>query len=111
MARELDLFNERMEAPEVKEAIAGFVGHQVLLSILLLAGLVRESRTGETSWALAAVIILGPLVRYENVALSGPALCYLFARRHFRFRFACGLRRGWPCAHARRGRRAGGTSP
>jgi len=57
---------------------------QVLLSILLLSGLVRESRTGEVSWSLVAALILGPLVRYENLALSGPALCYLLARHHFR---------------------------
>ena len=64
---------------------------QVLLSILLLTGLARESRTGEVSWNLFAALVLGPLVRYENVALSGPALCYLLVRRKFAFAILAGL--------------------
>jgi len=64
---------------------------QVLLSILLLLALVRESKTGDVTPMLFGALILGPLVRYENVALSAPALLYLLLRRHFRFAIGAGL--------------------
>ena len=53
---------------------------QVLLSVGLVAGLVREKRHDHVPWWLGACLILGPLVRYENLALSVPALFYLLWR-------------------------------
>ena len=57
---------------------------QVLLSVLLVGGLILESRSQHLPWWLAVVIILGPLVRYENLALSVPAIFYLFYRKHYK---------------------------
>ena len=55
---------------------------QVLLSVGLAIGLIHEHRTQAVPWWLAPVIVLGPLIRYENLALSLPAVIYLAWRRH-----------------------------
>ncbi len=57
---------------------------QVTLSLLLVAGLIEERESGSAPWWLAAALMLGPLVRYENLALSGPALLYLGQRGQWR---------------------------
>ena len=57
---------------------------QLLLTLLLVAGLIHEIDTGRVSPGLMIGIVLGPLVRYENLALSGPAIMYLAYRRHWR---------------------------
>lgn len=54
---------------------------QVLLAGLALLGLLRERETGRADGWLAPVLILGPLVRYENLALTVPAVGYLLFRR------------------------------
>ncbi|HEU4325209.1 MAG TPA: glycosyltransferase family 39 protein, partial [Roseiflexaceae bacterium] len=51
---------------------------QVLLAVLVLMGLLAHHRSGVAPWWLGAVLVLGPLVRYENLVLSGPALLYLW---------------------------------
>jgi hypothetical protein len=53
---------------------------QMLLSVLLIYGLIIESREERFAPWLTAVLILGPLVRYENLALTLPALVFLFCR-------------------------------
>jgi hypothetical protein len=54
---------------------------QLFATALLIAGLVAERGGGkEAPWWLWPAIVLGPLVRYENLALSIPALGYLFIR-------------------------------
>ncbi|MDH4156610.1 MAG: hypothetical protein OEW00_04980, partial [candidate division Zixibacteria bacterium] len=57
---------------------------QLFLAVLTVIGLVRECRDSTVPWWLLVAIIAGPLIRYENLALSAPALGYLFLRRHFR---------------------------
>ncbi|MFN8534910.1 MAG: hypothetical protein U0556_15340 [Dehalococcoidia bacterium] len=54
---------------------------QVLLAVLALLGIVREHERGWLDWWLVPVLILGPLVRYENLALTVPAVGYLLWRR------------------------------
>lgn len=49
---------------------------QVALCVASVAGLARVS-LGEAPGWLAAVLVLGPLVRYENLAFSVPAIAYL----------------------------------
>jgi hypothetical protein len=56
---------------------------QMLLALLILAGLLHEQRTGKAAGWLVAAIVLAPLVRYECLAVSIPALAYLLWRRHF----------------------------
>jgi hypothetical protein len=53
---------------------------QLFATALLIAGLVAERGGGKAPWWLWFAIVLGPLVRYENLALSIPALGYLFIR-------------------------------
>lgn len=55
---------------------------QMLLGVLLVYGLITESREGTFPPWLALVIIVGPLIRYENLALAVPGLVYLFYRGH-----------------------------
>jgi len=57
---------------------------QILLTALLVLGLVREAETGRVAKWLIPVIVIGPLVRYENLALSLAAAGYFAARRRFR---------------------------
>jgi hypothetical protein len=57
---------------------------QVLLTAALVLGLTRQARTGQAAWWLFAVAAAGPLVRYENLAFSLPALLYLAANQHGR---------------------------
>lgn len=57
---------------------------QVLVALLLLYGIILESRTGRLHWWVTVLIVVGPLIRYELLALSVPGLCYLLYRRHHR---------------------------
>ena len=57
---------------------------QLFATALLIAGLVDERRTGHAPWWLALAIVLGPLLRYENLALSLPAIGYLLVRKQSR---------------------------
>lgn len=53
---------------------------QLFATALLIAGLVVEREHDRAPWWLWLAIVLGPLVRYENLALSLPALGYLLVR-------------------------------
>lgn len=50
---------------------------QVLLAVLLVYGLIVVAEQQRLPWWLLLAIVLGPLVRYENLALSVPALMLL----------------------------------
>ena len=64
---------------------------QVLLAVLVLYGIIREQETDAVPWWLELAIVAGPLVRYENLALSVPAFLYLIARRRYRPAFTGAL--------------------
>lgn len=64
---------------------------QVFLGVLLILGLIREQETGRVPWWLAATIVCGPLVRYENLALTLPALLYLAIRGRYQTVLLSGL--------------------
>ncbi|CEK10535.1 hypothetical protein [Legionella hackeliae] len=55
---------------------------QMLLSVLIMAGLIQETNDHRFPLWLALVIIIGPLIRYETLAISVPALFFLFIRGH-----------------------------
>lgn len=57
---------------------------QVLLSLLLVLELFRVARGAAPGRATWLLVVLGPLVRYENLALSAAALVFLAARGHRR---------------------------
>ncbi len=56
---------------------------QVFLAAGVVVGLIHERQTQRIPWWLVVSIVLGPLVRYENLFLVGPALIYLLWRKHF----------------------------
>jgi hypothetical protein len=64
---------------------------QILLALLMLLGLAQEQASRRAPWWLGAAIVLGPLVRYENLALALPALGYLGLRGHWRLALGCAL--------------------
>ncbi|MEL6349601.1 MAG: hypothetical protein AAFV53_41240, partial [Myxococcota bacterium] len=64
---------------------------QVLLATAMAYGMLTEARTGAAPRWLWAAIILGPLVRYENLAMSAPTLGFLLARGHRRPALLAGL--------------------
>lgn len=62
---------------------------QVLLALAVVRGLVIEAEERRITWYLILSVLVGPLVRYENLALSLGAVCYLGLRG--RLWAACGL--------------------
>lgn len=54
---------------------------QVLISVLIVAGLVSLCQTGRSSWWLIALMVTAPLVRYEMMALSVPAIWILLRNK------------------------------
>jgi hypothetical protein len=64
---------------------------QVLLAVLVPLGLAREQASGRARWWLLLAITIGPMVRYELLALALPALAYLGFRGHRRAVAICVL--------------------
>ncbi len=57
---------------------------QVLMVLLIAHGLIIEIETKEVkSWLIAAITI-APLIRYECLAISIPAILFLFSRGHYK---------------------------
>ncbi len=57
---------------------------QAFCSLMVVGGLIHEQKTGQVTGWLAAGLVVGPLLRYENLLLTLPALLYLLQRGHFR---------------------------
>ncbi len=55
---------------------------QLFLSVLIIFGMTRELKTNVIPWWTFAAIIIAPLIRYECLALSVPALVFLGIRGH-----------------------------
>lgn len=66
-------------------------GLQVLLVVLIFLGLVLEVEQRRLPSWLLVCIVLAPLVRYENIAISGGALLHLMAARRYRPAILTGL--------------------
>jgi hypothetical protein len=64
---------------------------QILISILLVYGVLLERHNRTIPWFLIFALIFGPLLRYENLALSVPVLFYLVSWRHKKTFFTCGI--------------------
>jgi len=52
--------------------------------------MIRQRQRNAVPWWLAAAVVVGPLVRCENPALSLPALVYFTWRRYYRTVLVCG---------------------
>jgi len=57
---------------------------QQLLAVLLVRGLVEESRSGRVPRGAWLAVALLPLLRYDSLALAAPALLYFLWRGHWR---------------------------
>jgi len=56
---------------------------QLWLALAVVRGLMRLDDDGAVPFFLIGALVAGPLIRYENLALTVPALIYLMARRRF----------------------------
>jgi hypothetical protein len=65
-----------------------FVGMEhplhLLAVVLTMTGLVRVGETARMNGALAIGVVMGPLIRFEGLALSGAVLLIPFAKGHVR---------------------------
>ncbi|MBN1577897.1 MAG: hypothetical protein JW913_15160 [Chitinispirillaceae bacterium] len=64
---------------------------QVLFTIMIIDGLMADSENEIRRSSLAIPIILGPLIRYENLAVSLAAIGYLCFRKRFHIAAVCTL--------------------
>ncbi|TWH51628.1 hypothetical protein [Sporomusa sp. KB1] len=64
---------------------------QVYISLLAVYGVIISLREQRVPWWLVLAVIAGPLVRYENLALSLPAIVYLVAQRYWLAAVSSGL--------------------
>ncbi|MBF0499629.1 MAG: hypothetical protein HQM09_05825 [Candidatus Riflebacteria bacterium] len=64
---------------------------QFFLTALFFFGFLRWGETGHPSWWLIAAIVLGPLIRYENLALSLPAIIVIGLRGYRKSAVIAGL--------------------
>jgi hypothetical protein len=64
---------------------------EVLLAVLIPLGIEREQESGRPPWWLLCAIAVGPMVRYEHLALGLPSLLYLTLRGHRRAAFLAAL--------------------
>ena len=55
---------------------------QVFFSVLVVWGVIQEMGNKKVSWWLSLALILGPLIRYENLVISLPVIAFLFFRGH-----------------------------
>jgi hypothetical protein len=62
---------------------------QVFLALVTVLGVLQGNASGSFPWWLGMAIVAGPLVRYENLALSAPALVYAVWKKHYVFCFLC----------------------
>lgn len=56
---------------------------QVFVSLALLHSLIRTIKTNNPPRIIWLLLIIGPLIRYENLILTGPILIYLFWKKHY----------------------------
>jgi len=56
---------------------------QVFAAVWLTYGLIESERTGLIPRWLPFAVVLGPLIRYENLSVSLPAVAYLLWRRRY----------------------------
>ena len=61
----------------------------LLVTLLLVLGFWIEARTGRLPAWLPAVLVVGPLIRYEALAFSAPGIALLAIRGHRRTALAC----------------------
>ncbi len=64
---------------------------QVFFALAVTMGLIHVLKSNNTPWWFSSAIVLGPLVRYENLALSVPTIGYLLFRRHYKAASVAGL--------------------
>lgn len=75
-------------------------GAQILLAVLVAAGMIAHVRAPERAppGLLVAALVLGPLIRFEAMALTAPALLVLWGLGHRRLAVGTGLAVATPIA-------------
>lgn len=57
---------------------------QTLLAVSVLVGLIQWQMKGEITWWLLVALIAGPLIRYENLAITLPAIFILAYKKRYK---------------------------
>lgn len=71
---------------------------QVWVSLVAVAGIVQLERGGEFPRLALLALIAGPLIRYENMSVTGPACLYLMFMGHWRKAVLVGVAVALPLA-------------
>lgn len=58
---------------------------QLLLVTMIAYGLIIEAEESKVTWWLMLAIIIAPLIRYENLAISCASIAYLFIYKYYKF--------------------------
>lgn len=64
---------------------------QVMIALAVVRGMIELVQDGAPPWYFAPALVIGPLVRYECLALTAPALLLLLSRRRFGLAAGVGL--------------------
>ncbi|MFM7180988.1 MAG: hypothetical protein ACKO2G_05940 [Verrucomicrobiales bacterium] len=64
---------------------------QVLLALMAVEGMLRITEGNPPGVWFAAALILGPWIRYENMAITAPSLAFCFLLGHRRLTFTAGF--------------------
>lgn len=64
---------------------------QVLCTLAVVLGVIELLERGCIAWWFTGAIVLGPLIRYENLALSVPAIAVLLMHRRYAIAAIAGL--------------------
>jgi hypothetical protein len=64
---------------------------QVLLALMIAEGMIRMAEGNRPGLWFTAALILGPWIRYENLAITAPALAFCFLLGHRRLAVAAGF--------------------
>ena len=64
---------------------------QVLVTVLIAAGLIVEGQEGSPPWWLLLATVVEPLIRYEGVTVTIMTIGFLIIRRHYRAALWCSV--------------------
>ncbi len=66
-------------------------GLQVLLTVIIAAGLIVDTQKSSPPWWLLLATIIEPLIRYEGVMVTAVTILYFVCRRYYKIAFWCSV--------------------
>ncbi|MBN1272434.1 MAG: hypothetical protein JXB26_09195 [Candidatus Aminicenantes bacterium] len=62
---------------------------QLVFALLVILGVIWDIQKDQVTWWFLSAVVAGPLVRYENLALSMPVLVFLILRKRHKKALVC----------------------